>query len=345
MWRSVPPARSGLRSSFRHLRTGLVLEQWWSPRAFGIRHSARDAAALELALAVVRAHGERIVRPRHAPLDDPGPVVEGVAERVRSGRSPVVLATAGAAVRLCRAATERGIEFTDAQVVTGGEPLTTSKGAAITGTGATASCNYQAHEIGRIGFACATPEALDDVHVASGRVAVIEGTHAGHEPRLLFTCLSPTSQRLMLNADIGDNGVLVRRRCGCPAGALGLDLHVHTIRAAAKITTDGTNILYAELLDLVERVLPERFGGGPTDYQLVETEDEGVPRLGVVVSPRVGDVDDQAVVGTVLAAVGSGPAWRDMTQEIWRDGATVRVLRRDPYTTHVGKVHAFHVER
>ena len=347
LWRSVPPARSGLRGAFRSLRTGLRLERWWSPTPVALRRRApRDAVALRAAWSIAHAHGAPIPWPRHLPLDRAGAVAEAAATLVAAGTPPVVDGTAGAVVRVCRAAAELGLDLAGVVARTGGEPLTVQKQAAAAAVGVRASCHYASHEVGRIGFGCADPLAVDDVHVASGRLAVIAGERRdGGDARLLLTSISPTTPRLLLNTDIGDTGVLERRACGCPAGALGLDLHVHTIRAAAKVTTDGTNILHAELLDLVERVLPARFGGGPDDYQLVEAEEEGVPRLRVVVSRRVGAVDEAEVVRTVLGVVGEGPAWRGMTAGVWRDGRTVRVVRREPYTTHVGKVHAFHVER
>ena len=172
---------------------------------------------------------------------------------------------------------------------------------------------------------------------------MIPGEHPGEsDPRVLVSSISTTTKRVLLNVDIGDTAVLVRRTCGCPAGRAGLRLHAHTIRAAAKVTTDGTSILHGDLLELVERVLPSRFGGGPTDYQFVEGENDGVPRVSVVVSPRVGPVDEAEVVRTVLAHVGRGPSWRGMTAGVWRDGGTVVVERREPHATHSGKLHAFH---
>jgi hypothetical protein len=347
LWRSVPPARSGLRGALRSLRTGLRLTEWWSPTPVAVRErSPRDALALRLAWTIARAYGARLPWPRHLPLDRAEVVAESAARHVMLGEPPVVDGTAGAIVRVCRAALDAGHDLTGVVVRTGGEPLTEAKAEAIAATGARASCHYAAHEVGRIGFACADPEAIDDVHLATGRIAVVPGAAPDDDaPRLLFTSLVETTPRFLLNTDIGDTGVLVRRRCACPAGALGLDLHVHTIRAAAKLTTDGTSILHADLLGLVERALPERFGGGPGDYQLVESEQGGVPCLQVVVRPSVGAVDEEAVVRLVLEAVGAGPAWRAMTAGVWRDGNTVQVVRSAPRATHMGKVHAFRVER
>lgn len=346
LWRSVPPSRSGLRGALRSLHTGLRLVHWWSPIPVGVlRRAPADSVALRVAWGIARAHGAAIPWPRHVPLDRADLVADAAARLVAARTPPVLDGTAGAVVRACNAAAERGLDLTGVVSRTGGEPLTLEKRAAIEAVGATASCHYASHEAGRIGFACADPSATDDVHLAEGRVALVEGERDGAGRRLLLTSISPTTPRLLLNADIGDTGVVERRRCGCPAGAVGLDVHVHTIRAAAKVTTDGTSILHAELLDLVERVLPGRFGGGPADYQLVEAEERGVPRLRVVVSPRVGPVDDAEVVRTVLGVVGEGPAWRGMTAGVWRDGSTLQVVRREPFATHAGKVHAFHAER
>ena len=43
------------------------------------------------------------------------------------------------------------------------------------------------------------------------------------------------------------------------------------------------------------QLAPERFGGHAADYQLVEVEAEGMPIVEVVVSPRVGSIEDAAV--------------------------------------------------
>jgi hypothetical protein len=38
-------------------------------------------------------------------------------------------------------------------------------------------------------------------------------------------------------------------------------------------------------------VLPARFGGNPTDYQFVERERHGLPKVSLVVSPHIGSLD------------------------------------------------------
>lgn len=71
----------------------------------------------------------------------------------------------------------------------------------------------------------------------------------------------------------------------------------------------------------------------------------GLTKVSVVVSPRVGAVDDADIVATVLGALRSGPAYKGMMSEIWRGGDTLRVIRREPYATPSSKVLSLHVLR
>jgi hypothetical protein len=54
--------------------------------------------------------------------------------------------------------------------------------------------------------------------------------------------------------------------------------------------------LDTDLTHVLEQDLRARFGGSAVDYQLVETEDgAGVPRLCLLVHPRLGPLDDDAI--------------------------------------------------
>jgi hypothetical protein len=189
---------------------------------------------------------------------------------------------------------------------------------------------------------------LDEVHLGIDRLGVIQRERDAAGIRvgaLLFTTLLPTSAKVLLNYESGDYGVVTERDCGCPIGELGFDRHLHTIRSYEKLTSEGMNFVGSDLLQLVEDVLPRRFGGGPSDYQLVEEEVGGLPRVSVVVSPRLGPLDDEAVVSTVLETLGSGPAYKDMMASFWNTGHTLQVVRREPHATSSGKVPAFHILR
>lgn len=89
----------------------------------------------------------------------------------------------------------------------------------------------------------------------------------------------------------------------------------------------------------LEETLPARFGGGPTDYQLIEDLDgaDG-PRLRLRVHPSVGPVDPGAVIETFLNAVGRGWGPAAITRLLWQDGHFLSVERGAPLATPSGKV-------
>jgi hypothetical protein len=147
----------------------------------------------------------------------------------------------------------------------------------------------------------------------------------------------------MLNTESGDNAMLEVRDCGCAIGAFGFRTHVTGLRSQAKLTSEGVTFAGAVLYELVEQLLPERFGGNSTDYQLVEEEERGLARVSVVVAPRVGAVDEAAVIDLVAKTLGSQPlGGRLMTQQ-WLEGGTLRVQRREPYTTSSAKILPLHL--
>jgi len=103
--------------------------------------------------------------------------------------------------------------------------------------------------------------------------------------------------------------------------------------------------LGSELISLVEDILPSRFGGDPTDYQLVEEEEGGLPKVSIAVSPRVGDIDERQVILTVLDRIRSYPGCKSMMADLWRDGQTLRVVRREPFVTGAAKILPLHILR
>jgi hypothetical protein len=104
------------------------------------------------------------------------------------------------------------------------------------------------------------------------------------------------------------------------------------------------SFLDTDVIPVLEEVLPARFGGGPTDYQLVEDEGEaGEPRLRLLVSPRVGDVDPHAVAEAFLAAMSFGSGVERVMGLMWRQARLLRVERRAPLTAASGKILHLHV--
>ncbi len=77
---------------------------------------------------------------------------------------------------------------------------------------------------------------------------------------------------------MGDQAVVSERACGCPYQQLGWTTHLHGIRSFEKLTAAGMTFLDTDVIRVLEEVLPGRFGGIPSDYQLVEEERRTAPR-------------------------------------------------------------------
>ena len=347
-WRPAPPGRAGLKNALGYAKLGRHVERWFSQSPpFSPGSALPEAGLLGVVLAASRIAGLPIPVPRHVPAAEAIVVARWLAGRTAAGTPAVLNAPASSGVRVCLAAERAGLDVSGTLFRLGGEPLTEAKRAVVERAGARAVCHYAMGELGRIGIACADGEALDDVHVATDKLAAIR------RPRevggrtvdaLLYTTLQPSCPKLLLNVESDDYGVMVIRDCACAVGAAGLRTHLHTIRSYEKLTSEGMNFLAADLLGLVEEVLPGRFGGGPGDYQLVESERGGLPRVAVVVSPRLGAVDERAVVDAVTASLAEGISARSMMAGVWRDGGTLVVERREPHATAAAKILPLHVD-
>ena len=209
--------------------------------------------------------------------------------------------------------------------------------------------DYSMTELGRVGVSCAAPNAVGDVHLLLDKLALVQrprvvpstGETVG---ALFFTSLLPSSPKLMINVETDDYAVVEDRVCDCLLGRLGYSRHLHGIRSYEKLTSEGVTLRGGDVLSLLERTLPERFGGAPTDYQLVEEVDEVVPTLSLLVSPHVGPVDEREVVEVALTALAGQGAQPRQVSTIWRNAGTLRIERREPYATSAGKVLPIHVK-
>jgi hypothetical protein len=116
-------------------------------------------------------------------------------------------------------------------------------------------------------------------------------------------------------------------------------------RGYEKLTSEGMNFLGSDVIRLVEEILPKHFGGYPTDYQFLETEENGLPKVNLVVSPRVGLVEEDFIVAVVIDSLNAVIDGSDDYAGRWREGNTLRVLRQEPYSTGASKVFALHVQK
>jgi hypothetical protein len=246
---------------------------------------------------------------------------------------------------LCQAAERAGIDLAGAQLDVGGEPITAARLRVIQRVRATAIARYASVECGPLAYGCLTAEKPDDGHVLRDLFAIVQpGSDAREEDALpshalLVTSLSDHPLLMLLNVSLGDVGTLTERDCGCPLRNLGWTDHIHTIRSHEKLTGGGMTFLGADVIAVLEDELPSRFGGGPTDYQIIEEEQpNGLPRLRLLVHPRVGPLDEDEVGRTFLDAIGHGSGAERVMGTLWREAGLLRVERHEPQANYAGKV-------
>jgi hypothetical protein len=287
--------------------------------------------------------GAPLPGPVLASLEDPLPVARWAADVVRRGRTPWIRTFPSFAVRACQAALDAGIDLTGARFTVSGEPVTDAKLEAIRRSGAVATPRYGAIETGPIAWACGAPDRSDDMHVFHDLHALVQ--LEGH-PALFVTSLRRAAPLLMLNLSMGYQASLGSRACGCPLEQLGWTTHLSGVTSREKLTAAGMTFHDADVVRILEEVLPGRFGGGPTDYQLVEDETaSGEPVVRLLVHPAVGVLDPGCIAEVFLAALGGGSGAERIMGTMWRDASLLRVERREPFATASGKVLHLHVAR
>jgi hypothetical protein len=202
-------------------------------------------------------------------------------------------------------------------------------------------------EIGRMGMACGSPSTHDDIHIVTDKVTFLQRAMAlrggASVQGLAVTTLMWSVPKIMINVELGDYAVRSRRPCGCRWAQMGFVNQLHTIRSYEKLTSEGMHFVGADLLAMLDEWLPGRFGGHPTDYQFVEDEENGLPVVSLIVSERVGAVSAGDVQRFVLDRLARRDSPNRMMSAIWRDGGTLRVVRREPHTTKAGKILPLHI--
>ncbi len=347
-WQPVPPALPGIYYALELAQLGQPTDRWFSPiRARDT--SVRSAGFLALTMGLLTASGVRSRWPSHVPVTDPEPVVEWITAEVRSGRPPFVSTTGSGAVRICQEAGRRGAAIAGTVFRLSGEPFTQARAHLVAEAGCEAFAFYHMAETLRIGIPCAARTEPDEVHLLEDKLAAIQRTVDAGGSRiqdvLVLTTVRPGSPKLLINVETDDTAILERRACGCGVGADDTPTHLRRIRSYEKLTGEGMTFTMAFAQRLVEEVLPGRFGGAPTDYQLVEDRSGGLTKVHVLAAPRVGPLDPAAVSDAAYAALGDGDDGAELMVRLWRDAETLGVIRREPHATARGKVLPVHVVR
>jgi hypothetical protein len=293
------------------------------------------------------AAGTPLPSPEHVPLREPGPIVDWFARCLAAGETPHLWTYPSPALLVCQAAERAGLALSGARFTLSGEPLTAVRRQAIERTGAQAWSRYGGVDFGRTAHGCFAPEWPDEHHILGDLVAVIQpGEEAPADlpaNALLVTSLRPSFGLVGLNVSPGDVAETFGRACGCSLDRDGWRLHLRALRSFKKLSAGGMTLLDSDLVPTLEQALPAAFGGGPTDYQLVEDQSsDGKARLCLLIHPRLGSVEPARARELFLSEVGRAGGAALVAALHWRAADLLRVERRAPYSARTGKIPLVH---
>jgi hypothetical protein len=346
------PDGTGFFIAFRMARSGRMFEKWFTP--FGVsdlRASTKYRLANYFIIKMTQLYGVPIPWPEPMRAEEAIVVAHWIAKTLEERGACALMATVSVVLRICVAAQEAGLDLTGAIMLGGSEASTEAKVRAITATGARFLPNYFVVEAGAVGWGCASPADVSDLHFVNDALALVQYPRKVPGSEIVvdsfhFTRLLPSAPKVMLNVETDDYGIVEQRSCGCPLESIGYTEHFRYVRSFSKLTGEGVTLVGSEMVRILEEVLPTRFGGSPLDYQLVEEEDEqGFTRLSLFVHPRIEITDEAAVIDTVLQTLRESGVAADLARTIWSHAGTLEVKRKEPIWTARGKLMPLHLTR
>ena len=350
LWRPVPPGSSGIKNALYNAKIGHPPERWFTATHPGWRFDRLQSCVFgKYAVWSSRSTKNPLPVPEYTPTHDAIKVARWLGEKRRERTPAIIDAPSSVGTRVALAARENGIDISESFFRVGGEPVTKAKTAILGELGCRFSTNWAMAEISRLAYGCCNREVDDEMHFLTGKLAIRQqdlDIHGEQVGAFYVTTLHANTPKIMLNTEMGDSGVLTNRRCGCPLEQAGLKLHVHTLRSYEKLTTAGSQFLGSDFVRLVEEVLPGRFGGAATDYQFREESGQhNLPRVSIIVSPRVGAVANDKVIAQVTSFLGTRSRGDRRMAESWLESGTLRVVRGEPEVLSTGKTPPLRVHR
>ena len=241
--------------------------------------------------------------------------LEWASQTLSEHANCVVYTFAASAVRVCIAAAEAGLNLKGTKFLVTGEPLTPQKKREIESRrrrGRSRSTEFRKRA-----------SLLRDATCpfAKRSLSPLQRHHRNHHPPItipnsdlrldsyLFTSMLYESPKLLLNVGMGDFGASDVTHCDCEFGQVGFERCLSSIRSYEKLTGEGVTFVDTDFVRIIEKELPDIFGGKSTDYQVVEEEDaKGLTHLRLLVSPRVGKVNEGEVVEKFMMLLKRGEA-------------------------------------
>jgi hypothetical protein len=344
VWYGTLPDATGLDVYLRAVAYRGHPEKWFVPvTEEQPRPALRFRLATAYVLAISRLCGVPCPRPEPLPVADAIEVARWAeANLPRCGKVEIVT-NVSLAIRVASAAVDAGIDLTGTSFFGGGEPFTRAKSRAVARSGARFVSIYISADAGPMGLPCARPLEENDQHLLEDNLAVIQHQRQIDDQEIdafYFTSLRPLASKVLLNMESDDYGIIEERDCGCPLEELGYRHHVRRIQSFGKLTGEGVTLVGSDMLRILEEDLPQRFGGTPQDFQLVEEEiaETGLTRLALRVHPRLDIGSEDEVIDATLEAIGKGGDAGSLASSLWKQAGTLVVRREPPRWTPRGKL-------
>jgi len=221
LWLPGLPSLSGILNLLMIIKFRRPPEKWFSHLGTGmIGNTVKNRVSIEYLALCCRVFGLSIPRPEFTDIRSATKVAEWMERTKKNKGISVVRTFTSSAVHIVQAATEQGIDISGSVIFTGGEPLTERRHKFIESAGVKVFPRYVATETGLIGASCGNRNYPDDMHLYTDRLAIIQRHRktliGGHSVNTyLFTSLSPSTGKVLLNTEIGDFGRLNIKPCSC----------------------------------------------------------------------------------------------------------------------------------
>jgi len=342
----ILPAAWGLGQCLQAARRGSRAERWFAVGGT-MRNSGHYRTVTKSMVILAKVVGADVPFPSYLKQDDFSKAAEWIARRRQKGVSCWTNGLVSPCVRVAAAAVEKGLDIRGTIFRVGGEALTDAKRRVFESAGVEVFPNYHINELGLIGQACRQMNKGNCVHIQRDAVAVISYRRKSpladcEVSSLLFTSLLPFAPRVLINVEMDDAGVLGRAHCDCVYQKAGFVDQVSEIYSYGKLTGQGITLVGGDVVRILEEILPQRFGGVPGDYQLVEEEASLQTQVVLRMSPRLGVTSTAIVKEEFLREVrklyGGSTANRQ-----WHHTGAVKVVFAEPYVTSAGKVLSLHL--
>ena len=343
----ILPSTHGMTHHIWNQKGGLKVDRWFA--APGNRPESRYHRAVTRAfLAELRLLGVPAPPLTFLPQNDFFPVAREIASARALGAASFVNGPASSCVRVAAAALEEGLDISGARFLAGSEGLSPAKAATIHRAGAEAIAMFWASELGPLGFGCPHYEGQNTVHhfrdaTAIVRAPVVPPGSESEIQSLFFTTLLPSAPLFLVNYELGDEGEIEPATCNCRFSQLGFNTVISGIRSYTKMKAHGITHAVADVVRVVEDLLPAHFGGSAADFQLAEQEIDGRTVVILRANPRIGAVCAREVETFFLDEVrklfgGS------LTVRTWTHAGAFKVLAEAPLAGATGKIMPVHLQ-